>query len=384
VIRPASNRRSCDNRFVLALFFACSAPLACARFGFELLPVLDTDTDTDTGLDGSLFDAGLRPVSAFDAAAPAPGSSRDAGSRDAASPEPDAQARDSGAPRPPDAGQDPPLGNQRCVSWSPFDPPQLVAGLAQNNAIGPALSDDALTLLYATGNPTDVFIATRPDRLSSFSSGTALPNVNSSGTDATPFLTPDGLTLLFASDRAGPIGPTDLMLATRASTDQPFSAPSFLPGVNTSGGELLPHLSADGLRLYYCSDPPGSSGGRDLWQATRATPLGTFGNVTRVAGLNSQSSEFGPSLNSDETEAFFASDRPGGTGSMDIWRARRDSAGVAFGSPENVGEVNGPSAQAYDTDPRLSADGLELVFSSNRSGPQVLWHARRTCLATGP
>src|SRR5688572_11753026 len=133
-----------------------SALSSCARFGFELIPSLSggdgEPRPSDAGHDPPPSDAGLPPVardggSAPDATPPAPPTAHDAG--------PDADT-DAGGARP-DAGALPP----RCIEFGPFDPPLLVAGLTDAVSIGPALSDDALTLLYVTNPPYDIFVATR-------------------------------------------------------------------------------------------------------------------------------------------------------------------------------------------------------------------------------
>jgi WD40 repeat protein len=372
-----------SSRASLLLALATAASTGCARFGFEQLPVGDAPNQVDL----HASDTGVTPEPSPDASA-SPAAPEDAGQTPSGS----GGTGDSSAGGTGNAGSGGSAGDTggggtgsvaaRCIAFGAFDPPVLVAGLNESSSIGPALSDDALTLLYATLNPSDIFITTRPDRDSPFGPGTLLGNVNQSGTDVTPFLADGGLTLLLASDRFTAQGYNDLMVATRATLSDPFSTPTTIANVNSPGIELAPQLSTDGLRLYFSSDSSNQGGAdRDIWLATRATRSASFSAPSRVPGLNSQSAEFGPSLNEDELEVFIASDRPGGEGSMDLWRATRATRGDAFGSPQNVSELNGGG---YETDPRLSADGSELFFSSSRSGAQVLWSARRTCVTFAP
>ena len=84
----------------------------------------------------------------------------------------------------------------------------------------------------------------------------------------------DGREILFASNRAGTLGPTDLWVSTRQSVTDPWSPPANLgPPVNTPFGDQTPSLSADGRTLLFDSDRPGGAGGRDIWISTR-TPSG--------------------------------------------------------------------------------------------------------------
>lgn len=428
---PRPVRPSGARRVVVASCFVSSL-LACARFGFERLPA-----------DEDLFDAGLEPVTSLDGSVGWPGGAGGSRNPDADPPPAggsggpadggagaggvagstagsdgdaglDAGLDDAGVPdnggNGGSAGHAGSGGNGgaagsggagsgaagssgnggaagsggagsvvACSQFGAFGAPERVGGLPTSLAIGPTLSDDALTLLFVSGNPYDVFAATRPSTAShDFANVVALASVNASGTDATPFLADGGLTLLLASDRPTNDGFNDLMIATRASTSDPFGTPTRIANVNSNGIELAPQLSTDGLRLYFSSDR--SNANRDIYVATRASRSDTFATPTRVTGLNTTSQEFGPSLRGDELEVFIASDRGGGRGSMDIWRAVRATTASSFDEPVNVSVVNG---SGYETDPRLSPDGTELFFASSQGAPQgslVLWVATRSCL----
>jgi hypothetical protein len=82
-------------------------------------------------------------------------------------------------------------------------------------------------------------------------------------------------------------------------------------------------------------------------------------------------------LSFDGLEALFVSDRAPGLGGSDLWSSSRPGLDSPFSSPTNLGEGNSPAA---DLDVTLSANGLELVFSSSRDGTFELWHAERQCL----
>jgi hypothetical protein len=80
----------------------------------------------------------------------------------------------------------------------------------------------------------------------------------------------DGLEMFITSDRDGGEGKIDLWVATRESTRDPWSTPVNLgPTINTASNDGGPALSCDGTTLYFYSDRPGGSGGRDLYVTTR-------------------------------------------------------------------------------------------------------------------
>jgi len=99
---------------------------------------------------------------------------------------------------------------------------------------------------------------------------TAVTELNSSSNDNRPNLRPDGLEIFFYSTRPG-VGGSDLWTATRATTDATWSSPVNLGvPVNTSASDAHPYLSADGTTLVLDSTRPGGFGDADLWVTTRS------------------------------------------------------------------------------------------------------------------
>ncbi len=93
--------------------------------------------------------------------------------------------------------------------------------------------------------------------------------VNTNTFEGDPFLSGDGLTLYFASDRGNAVEVTDLYRSTRANRDAPFEAPGLMPNVNTSDSEWTLAPTADGLLAFFISDRSGGPGNSDVWQVTR-------------------------------------------------------------------------------------------------------------------
>lgn len=290
-------------------------------------------------------------------------------------------------------GPGPCAGQQTCLlsadasstSWGPcvapelgeFQAPELITGLSASGDLwGPALSADGLTLVFGAGFPENIFSATRTERGGAFSPATALAAVNTEGNEGTPFLSADGLTLYFYAIE--PTGPDDrnLKLARRPALADGFGAPALLANLDTAADEQNPWVSADELRLVFDSNRPGGDGGQDLWLARRASRAANFEAPANLEALNTSASEEGAALSNDELVIFFASNRSGGQGSLDIWLASRGDDQSDFSAPENLGVVN---SSGQDLDPALSADGTELFFSSSRAGAQQLYRSVRSC-----
>jgi Tol biopolymer transport system component len=118
--------------------------------------------------------------------------------------------------------------------------------------------------------------------------------------------------------------------ATRATldalADEPWSAPVNLGGtVNSSANEQNAILSRDGLTLYFASDRPGGVGALDIWVARRASADDPWTTPVNLAAINTPFADFAPALSPDGHLLFFASNRPGGAGNNDLYVAMRSN-----------------------------------------------------------
>ena len=223
----------------------------------------------------------------------------------------------------------------------------------------------------------------------SFSSPTNLgPAVNSSQEDDGPALSSDGLTLYFDSAREGEGDSSSLWTCTRPSPNDPFGAPTKLgPPMNSSDTSRSPAISSDGLTLFFESDRPGGQGGNDVWMCTRTSTSEPFGELLNLGPtINSKYHDRQPAISADGLTLLFCSDRPIGSDTLpnrDIWMSTRKSTSDPFGKPVRLGTtVN----SAYnDEHPAISPDGLTLLFSSQRLGgwgdsDRDLWMSTRKSL----
>lgn len=193
--------------------------------------------------------------------------------------------------------------------------------------------------------------------------------VNSPSDDYLPWLSLDGLTLGFTSNRPGGLDPLgragvyreDLWTA-RLEPGGPWSPATLLPGpINTIGSEGSGSISADGrLLLFSACGRPDGAGDCDLYLSEWTT--GGWGQPRPLAEINSPHWDSHPALAPDGSWLLFASDRPGGMGGRDLWLSRRSEDG-RFLPPAPAGPVlNTPGNEAG---PFLHADGRSLYFSSD-------------------
>lgn len=129
--------------------------------------------------------------------------------------------------------------------------------------------------------------------------------------------------------------------------------------VNTlDGSEEVIGLSADGKKMLFYFDNAEHYG--DLFIADYEN--GKVKNIQKLPKvINTKNHEIAASINSDGDEIYFASDREGGYGGVDLYISRILPNGK-WGPAQNLGPtVNTP----YDEDfPNISPDGKKLYFSS--------------------
>jgi predicted Ser/Thr protein kinase len=236
------------------------------------------------------------------------------------------------------------------------------------------VSTDGLTMLFVrSSNPQVMFQSQRASVDDAF--GPAVPlsaTINDpSHSPACPFLSADGLTLWFTSTRPGGQGKEDVWFSRRVSPDAPFGEPTNAgPHVNSTDDEAAPFLSADGLTLLFARGFP-----RHIYESTRSSidaqfrparrldsvSVGRFSQFARIStdglamvlrglaghpdeGLciarrRSVNEDFSPpvslgekfnafkgsalALSGDDRTLYFAVDHPGGQGSYDLWSSTR-------------------------------------------------------------
>ncbi len=140
------------------------------------------------------------------------------------------------------------------------------------------------------------------------------------------------------------------------------SIPGTSGGLNTAALEGCPFVAQRDDILYFASDRAGGLGGLDIWYARREAD-GAWGDPVNFVEVNSPANELCPMAHRNGKTFLFVSARPGGCGGDDLYMTRLHTT-RGWAAPTNLGcAVN---SSANEASPSLLE--TELYFSSTRAG----------------
>ncbi len=232
---------------------------------------------------------------------------------------------------------------------------------------GPMLNSDESVLIFTSARDTlqidKKFKVLYEDILSASKDGDIWqvpqkisPNLNDPFHDAATFLTPDGKTIFLYYEKGnGDIYQSDWINGAWTTPQ------SMGPEVNTDSWETSGCLSPDGKKFFFASDRPGGYGSLDIYMSERKQD-GTWGKVTNLGPtVNSAGNEDAPFMHADGT-LYFGSDGHMGLGEYDIFKSEYRER--TWSTPQNLGyPINSPKFENYFF---LSPDKKRAYFSSFR------------------
>ncbi|MHC5110735.1 MAG: carboxypeptidase regulatory-like domain-containing protein [Planctomycetota bacterium] len=270
----------------------------------------------------------------------------------------------------------------RKVLWTP--PRALPALLSSGTEdYEPRISQDGTTLYFVRGKAgrnADIFVAAKT--VDGWGEPQALEFVNTEYDELGPAPSADGQSLYFYSDRPGGQGGYDLWVAHKSLDGRStFAEPINLgPRVNSPYSDYGPALTPENGFLYFSSNRPQPGEApvtaSDPWSATLredfhhrdydlfVAQLSESGPsaAKAVLSINTEANEGAPAISPVGDFLYLASDRSGGAGGFDLYRARLIDGVVQELEHLDV-TVN---TRANELDPALDMGGFGLYFSSDR------------------
>ncbi|MBI5218981.1 MAG: PD40 domain-containing protein [Bacteroidia bacterium] len=187
--------------------------------------------------------------------------------------------------------------------------------------------------------------------------------INTPNNEGAQSVSADGQTLYYtACEKSGGYGGCDIFYSKRVGDT--WSKPINIGSpINTESWESQPSISSDGKTLYFASDRPGGYGELDIWKSSLDV-TGKWTNPINIGPqINTSATEMSPFIHPDNTTLYFASDGWIGMGGLDLFMSQTDEKG-AWTEPMNLGYPINSSQE--ETSLIVNATGDKAYFSSKR------------------
>ncbi len=260
-----------------------------------------------------------------------------------------------------------------------FDPENLGDSVnSPKNEYWPSLSVDESTLIFTVldpknpdqpveyGNMQEDFYASvkKADGTWSRRHNLGKP-LNSSDNEGAQSLSADGSTLYFtACNRPDGMGLCDIYRSRKENNS--WSTPENLgPPLNSGYSDKQPSVSADGKTLFFASDRPGGKGGLDIWYSRMSEEGKWQDPVNAGDSINTPMDEQSPFIHPDGQTLYFSSEGhlSMNLGKGDIFISRLTGQGT-WGAPENLGYPINTSDNEIGL--IVNSEGNKAFFSSDR------------------
>ena len=205
-------------------------------------------------------------------------------------------------------------------------------------------------------NTADIFVSNKMDSVT-FSKPKNVTELNSVYDDGPIMLNAKGDYMVFsASNKKG-----KLQLYFSQLVNEKWTKPLLHPVSRVANSYCHPFLSTDGNTLFFCSDKEGGFGAMDIYYS-KFQSFNWSNPVNLGAKVNSSANELFPFI-SAEKKLYFSSERPLGKGGLDIYSFNLNDSAKA-----SVQLLISPVNSTYD-DFAICYDSAQQngYFSSNRN-----------------
>jgi flagellar motor protein MotB len=269
----------------------------------------------------------------------------------------------------------------------PFDPINVGSGInTTDDEYWPSITADGQTLMFTRQSKLtdrngpygvsqeDFYISYFSDNKwqKAFNAGAPLNTRQNEGAQT---LSSNGNYMFFtACDRPIGLGSCDIYFS--ALSGEKWSEPSNLKWpVNTTFWESQPSISADGKTLFFSSNRPGGSGGKDIWFSRENSKYQWSNPVNMGKTINTDGDEMSPFIHFDGKTLYFASDGRQGMGGFDIFMSRMNDDST-WSEPQNLGYpintindemgliIESGGQKAYFSTIRDKANGKDIFYFS--------------------
>ncbi|MBL7970295.1 MAG: OmpA family protein, partial [Prolixibacteraceae bacterium] len=222
----------------------------------------------------------------------------------------------------------------------------------------------------ATGQKYSDFFISALDSVKQKWSAPVLMNepasLNSQGEELVLSFSPDRTLVVVARTVQQAAKPTAGTLFYMLNNDGQWTSPAMLPFTSDGATYSDPMITADGSTLWFASNRAGGLGGFDIWKAAIAGP-GVFSDPVHAGGeINTAGNEISP-FQKPNGHLFFSSDFHPGMGGYDIFGAKQ--SGEIWRIEQMPPPVN---SAGDDLSIRFYGNREKGFFTSNRKGSRSM------------
>ena len=195
----------------------------------------------------------------------------------------------------------------------------------------------------------------------------ALNTINTNSHDAAIALSSDGQKLFVYRDNGDDHG--DIYMCVLG--DSAWETPQKLKGeINSFSWEGSCSMTADGKYIYFSSERFGGLGGKDIYRATIQADSSWAQIINLGDSINTPYDDDAPFIHPDGVTLFYSSKGKNSMGGFDIFQAKYSLTDSTFSSSVNMGyPINTPDEDIYYV---LSASGDVGYYASGKKGGQGL------------
>ena len=257
--------------------------------------------------------------------------------------------------------REPTLGDQQLADCATAIRPQLVNELVMPmGADDPTLTADMLEIWFNVGDK-EIWHSSRASVLKPWNAPAIVPELTVIGAHTVnPHISPDGLTMFLGSDRNGTTGGYDVFKSRRSTRLEPWPLPDTVVELVSPGEE--PSAAIDGTGTFLVmSKQLDMASGFDLYTAQRANPTLLWTNLTLAAPASTVRDDLNPHITKDGLEVWFTTTTP--NYGLEIFLTQRTSLSAPFPIARRILEL---SSTFDDSDPWVSDGGHTVYFASTR------------------